>query len=235
VDGKVLHFRLAGINNQNFIMEDVETHSWWQQVSGEAILGPLKGKRLSPMAWDEVSFAIWKSEHPEGHVLRADARFQAHYVPSDWETRILKRPTVTPAAPTDPLKPRDLVIGIDIGGLAKAYPVDLLRKEKLISDTLASTPLILVAADDGRSVRCFNRRAGTLVLDLFMKPDTRPLLLVDSQTGSEWDFSGTAATGPLAGQSLEPVQTLKDFWFDWKLYHPKTSIYAAGQLPQNSP
>jgi hypothetical protein len=50
VDGKPLHFHLAGINNQNFIMRDEETGSWWQQVSGEAIHGPLKGRRLRPEA-----------------------------------------------------------------------------------------------------------------------------------------------------------------------------------------
>ena len=46
----MLTFHLVGINNQNFVMQDQETGTWWQQVSGEAILGPLK--RL---------FGIWKS------------------------------------------------------------------------------------------------------------------------------------------------------------------------------
>ena len=43
LDGRVLTFRLAGINNQNFIMRDEQTGSYWQQVSGKAISGP-KGK-----------------------------------------------------------------------------------------------------------------------------------------------------------------------------------------------
>jgi hypothetical protein len=47
IDGRVLTFRLVGINNQNFVMQDDQTGSWWQQVSGEAILGPLKGRRLT--------------------------------------------------------------------------------------------------------------------------------------------------------------------------------------------
>ena len=46
IDGRVLTFRLVGINNQNFVMQDDQTGSWWQQVSGEAILGPLKGLSL---------------------------------------------------------------------------------------------------------------------------------------------------------------------------------------------
>jgi hypothetical protein len=41
VDGRALTFELVGINNQNFVMQDVETGTGWQQVAGEAILGPL--------------------------------------------------------------------------------------------------------------------------------------------------------------------------------------------------
>ena len=66
VDGRTLHFHLSGINNQNFLMRDEETGSWWQQVTGEAISGPLKGRRLEPVPQDELSFAVWKGEHGEG-------------------------------------------------------------------------------------------------------------------------------------------------------------------------
>jgi hypothetical protein len=65
-------------------------------------------------------------------------------------------------------------------------------------------------------------------LELFLKPDNQPLRFVDGQTGSEWDFSGKAISGPLAGHKLNEIQILKDYWFDWKLYHPATSIFKAG-------
>ena len=85
-------------------------------------------------------------------------------------------------------------------------------------------------------MRCFDRTVGGEVLDFYLKvptsvtqPDgSRPLRLVDAQTGSEWDFSGKAVSGPLAGRELRRVQTLKDFWFDWQLYHPQTRVYSAG-------
>ena len=46
MNGRVLHFYLAGINNQNFLMRDKETGTWWQQITGKAIYGPLKGASL---------------------------------------------------------------------------------------------------------------------------------------------------------------------------------------------
>ena len=74
VDGRVLHFHLAGINNQNFIMRDEETGSWWQQVTGEAIFGPLKGKRLKPVFLDELTFGTWKREQPQARTARPRLR-----------------------------------------------------------------------------------------------------------------------------------------------------------------
>src|SRR5262249_18403920 len=67
--GRTLRFHLAGINNQNFIMRDEETGSWWQQVTGCAFLGPLKGRCLESISWDEVTFAVFRAEHPGGVVL----------------------------------------------------------------------------------------------------------------------------------------------------------------------
>ena len=48
--GRVLNFYLAGINNQNFLMRDKETGTWWQQITGKAIFGPLKGAALELVA-----------------------------------------------------------------------------------------------------------------------------------------------------------------------------------------
>jgi hypothetical protein len=56
---------LAGINNQNFLMRDEETGTFWQQISGRAISGPLNGSQLEPVHSDELTFALWRSEAPE--------------------------------------------------------------------------------------------------------------------------------------------------------------------------
>ena len=226
-----MHFHLAGINNQNFIMQDEETKTWWQQVTGEAILGPLKSKRLESVAWDEVSFATWKRENAASLVLQGIEKYQSEYAPPDWDIKILRRPTVTPIDARDPLKPRDLVIGVALGKLSKAYPLEELKRQNPVADTLGSARVLLVIDSDGKSVRGFSRNLEGHTLDLFLKPNSNPPILVDTQTGSEWDFSGKAISGPMAGKTLARIQTLKDFWFDWKLYNPATSVFSDGQLP----
>jgi hypothetical protein len=225
VDGRKLTFHLAGINNQNFIMRDEETGSWWQQVSGEAVLGPLKGQRLKQVNHDEISFATWKRERPDGRVLAPDERVADKYAPADWEEEIGSLPVVTPSKEGDPLPPRELILGIEINRAAKAYRFSDLRHGSPMLDAVGGVPILIVMDEERRSARVFDRRLDDRVLELFSKPEARPLRLVDSQTGSEWDFSGKAVAGPLLGRSLVKLQALSDYWFDWKIYHPDTIVY----------
>jgi hypothetical protein len=228
VDGRVLHFHLAGINNQNFIMRDEETGSWWQQVTGEAIFGPLKGKHLKPVFLDELTFATWKHEEPQGRVLRPDEQIAASgkYAPADWEQRMLRVPVATQTnAPV--LDQRELVAGLNLNGAAAAYPIAALRKQNPIIDKLGGTPLIVVMSEDGQSVRAFQTKVEEVAREFFLKPNSSPLRMIDDQ-GTEWDFTGTALNGRLAGKQLARIPVLKDYWFDWKTYNPNTSVYTLG-------
>jgi len=227
VNGRQLHFHLAGINNQNFIMRDEETGSWWQQVTGEAIRGPLKGQRLRPIFHDELTFGQWKREQPEGRVLQPDDETAraGKYAPGNWEERMDQVPVTTSVALNKSLGPRTLVVGITVNGVAKAYPFDALVKQSLILDELAGDSIFIVIGDDKRSVRAYERTVDGRKLEFFLKPNTASLTLVDAETGSEWDFTGKAIAGPLTGRQLKKVAVLNDYWFDWTTYHPDTMIY----------
>jgi hypothetical protein len=229
VDGRVLHFHLAGINNQNFIMKDEETGSWWQQVSGEAIFGPLKGRHLKPVFLDELTFGAWKREEPQGRVLRPDERIatSGEYAPPDWEDRMLRVPVATQVkAPV--LDNRELVLGITIDDASIAYPVTALQKQNPIIDKLGVTPLLIVLDEDGKSIRAFKRTVEAQEREFFLKPNSSPLRLIDDK-GTEWDFTGTALNGTLTGKQLTRIAVLKDYWFDWKTYNPKTGVYTLGE------
>jgi hypothetical protein len=225
VNGRPLHFRLAGINNQNFVMRDEETGSWWQQVSGEAILGPLKGARLKAVPQDEISFAIWKREQPGGRVLRPDSRMliARRYAKADWETRMQSMPVATRTFDKR-LPPRELVVGVTMNGKSKAYPMKLIDPQAPLIDTVGGVPIVIVVAEDGRSVRAFKRELDGRAFEVFGRAD----VLLDSATGTQWDFTGRAVRGPWTGRRLEKVEVLRDYWFDWRTYHPDTAIYRAG-------
>jgi Protein of unknown function (DUF3179) len=230
IDERKLKFRLAGINNQNFIMRDEETGSWWQQVTGEAILGLLKGRRLDPIFHDELTFATWKRERPQGRVLRPDERvLQAgRYAPPNWEERTAKAPVATNLTDTQ-MPARTLVAGITVNGRSKAYPMEAILQQSPILDSVGGVPVLVVLGDDKKSVRAFERTVDGRKLEFFLKPDAVPLLLVDAETGSEWDFSGRAIGGALSGRQLQKILVLNDYWFDWKTYHMETEIYKLGE------
>lgn len=211
-------------------MRDEETGSWWQQITGEAIQGPLKGQRLRSVIHDELTFELWKKENPQGRVLRPDEAIEraGKYAPADWEKRMANVPVATSAMLDQELEPRTLVVGVKQNNSSRAYPFDAIVKQSPIMDDLGGRPLVIVLGDDKKSVRAFERSVDGRKLEFFVKPNVSPFRMTDAETGSEWDFTGKAVAGLLSGKQLQKIYSLGDYWFDWKTYNPNTSIYQLG-------
>jgi hypothetical protein len=246
VGGRRLTLHLAGINNQNFVMRDDETGSWWQQATGEAFAGPLRGRRLQLMFADEVSFAIWRREQPAGRVLRPDSSPAWRAWSADWEAKTARIPVVAGVPGADgrgPLPPRAVVLGLEQGAAARAYPIESLRGQGAVQDDLGGLPVVILVGEDGRSLRVFESSLDGRRVPFFVKSDGAPASppamaraaapapprrWLDGASGSEWDFQGQAVAGPWQGRRLRPVPAMKDYWFDWRTYHPRTTVYVAG-------
>jgi hypothetical protein len=227
IDGLRLTFHLAGINNQNFVMRDEETGTYWQQISGAAISGPLKGRQLTLVHSDELTLATWKAEEPRGTVLNDVPEFTSDYAKTDWDVRMKRAPTVL-SFPGYDLADRDLMLGIQAFGATRAFLYDRVIKEKLVKDHVGSEPVLLVVGADDQSVRAFRDRIpGMEGAADFYRIAGKPsgALLLDDVTGSEWNFQGCAISGKAKGVCLEPIAMLKDYWFDWRNYNSKTTVY----------
>ena len=245
VNGRVLHFYLAGINNQNFLMRDRETGTWWQQITGRAIFGPLQGATLELVPSDELTFAQWISESPNGRVLAPIAKFAKEYN-SNWEPEVAKLPVVI-SFPGTELKSRDVVVGLTINGAARAYPWETFAKQSPLLDRVNGTPLLLVLGPDGKSFRAFISQIDGKDAEFFLKaedstdtpdaphkdnsdpkakPGSKPWALLDTASASEWNFQGCAISGAAQGKCLPRIPALKDYWFDWRNYHPETRVYS---------
>jgi hypothetical protein len=180
---------------------------------------------------DELSFTIWKSEKPDGRVLRPDEKIAAanDYAPADWEARVGKMRVVEGTDVDQRLAPRTLVLGIEAGDKSKAYPLSALQKQSPIMDMVGSTPIMLLLGEDKRSVRAFERIVDGRRLEFFQTIGGHTMLyLVDAETRSTWTFEGKAISGPLAGKQLKKIFVLEDYWFDWRIYHPDTAVYDIG-------
>ena len=243
-------------------MRDEETGTYWQQITGTAISGPLRGRRLTLVPSDELTFAMWKAEEPGGTVLRDMPKYVSEYAKKDWDVRMKKTPTVLSYAdPALGLEPRTLILGIQAFGASKAFPYETVLKEKLIQDRVGSEPVLLVVGPDGQSVRAFRNRIPEIERvpvfyrtladapahtgqDKRIHPSdatwlertaTAPLLM-DDASGGEWNFQGCALAEKMKGVCLERVEMIKDYWFDWRHYNPRTTVYAhKGLGPERQP
>jgi hypothetical protein len=176
---RALRFELAGINNQNFIMRDEETGSWWQQVTGEAIRGPLQGKRLTHVRHDEITFDRWRREFPGGRVLRPATDTAWVAFSRGWEDETAKFPVKIAVSLDSVLPPREVVAGLELGGRSRAYPLETIRRQTPLHDQVAGVPVVLVLAGDG-SLRGFDRRVDDQALEFFARTDSTDLMLVDA-------------------------------------------------------
>jgi len=219
IDGIQFHFHLAGINNQNFLMRDEETGTYWQQINGAAVSGPLAGRALKLIPSDELSFALWKKEQPRGAVLKDRTAYASEYSPKDWDVKMAKARTVL-NFPLAGIGQRDIMLGIQAFGAARAFPYQAVLREKLVKDHVGAEPIILVVGPDNQSVRAFRTRD-----DFFRNVENGSFFLMDAATGSKWNFQGCATEGKAKGTCLESVYFIKDYWFDWRNYNPTTTIY----------
>jgi hypothetical protein len=229
VAGRRLTFHLAGINNQNFIMRDEETGTYWQQISGLAISGPLKGRQLTLVDSDELTFATWRAEEPQGTVLNDVPRYAAKYSPRDWDVK-MKDARVVIDFPEQGMKARDLMLGIQAFGASRAFLYDQVIKEKLVQDHVGAEAVVLVVGQDNQSVRAFRDRIPGVegAPDFYrLTGNTADVLMMDEATGSEWNFQGCAIAGTAKGVCLERIPMLKDYWFDWRNYNRTTTVYRA--------
>jgi hypothetical protein len=70
VAGQRLDFLTSGLLlNSNKVMVDTQTKTLWQQLTGEAIAGPLSGETLERLPLTVTTWQEWSTEHPDTDVL----------------------------------------------------------------------------------------------------------------------------------------------------------------------
>lgn len=217
VGDRILSFRLAGIHDGNALLRDEQTESIWQQSTGEAIFGPLKGSRMELMSSDELSYGLWRTEHPHGRILKPIERFTSLYRNQGWGKFVEQFPAVMDTSATG-MDARELVFGIATPAASKAFPARAVFSSRLIQDRVGADAVLLLVGPDNLSVRAFRVPANTTFL---RNSDA----MLDAETSSLWNFSGCATQGPRAGESLQPVDLLKEYWFDWQHCHPATEVF----------
>ncbi len=240
VDGRILDFGTSGnLRNADLIMYDRQTESWWQQFTGEALVGDFTGTRLTILPSQITSFADFKSQFPGGQVLFPDTGYERLYGETpyiNYDSRVNPRTGFLDGEADARLKPKMRVLALDIEGAAIAYPYDLLAERKTINDTINSQPLVIfwkggttsalysvviAESKDVGSAAAFSRELDDQIYTFTAEGD----LFIDDQTGTTWNLFGTAVDGPLAGEQLTPLNGHEFLWFAWAAFRPDTALY----------
>jgi Protein of unknown function (DUF3179) len=140
----------------------------------------------------------------------------------------IDRPCFESPSDAAPLLPdSSLVIGVERGGEAHAYPVDLLSLHEVVNDVVGGEPIAVTWCPLCASAVGYDRRVGarTLTFGVSGYLYQANLMMFDRETGSLWSqLLGGAATGPHRGRTLTRVPLVHDTWARWRAEHPDTLV-----------
>lgn len=242
VDGAILDFGTTGkLRKSDLVMYDRQSESWWQQFTGNGIVGRYTGTTLTQVPSTVTAFQDFVKAYPQGKVLSRQTGFTRDYGRNPYRgyDRIGDKPFLF----HDPFDPRlpamERLIGVARAGKVRVYPFAALTVKPVINDELGGEPIAVFAlpevlsALDAEVIRdsrripaaaAYSRKAGAQVLNF----ERREHQIVDRETGSTWDIFGRALEGPLKGTRLVPVDSGVHFAFAWLAFHPQWEDYGSG-------
>jgi hypothetical protein len=228
--GHQLQFENAGVIGGNEVFKDRETDSRWQQSSLEAISGPLKGEHLELYPFLLTDWAEWRRLHPNTVVLKPLPGY-ADRIPERNEM-IWQGLSGEGSAPPgvlrvdDRLKPKIMVLGLAVGGSDEAFPLSILRQERVINQEIGGQPVLIVHQPSSDTTTAFIARVKGTRLK-FRAANADATELIDEQTKSRWNPYGDCISGTFKGLQLTSLILEPEYWFAWSEFHPDTKIYAA--------
>jgi hypothetical protein len=223
VDDSADTFRLVGMDHWNAMFEDARTGSWWRQATGEAVAGPLKGKkRLAEIPSRQMTWAAWSARYPGSDVMQPDPRFAARYANMEGYAEGTNENSLTGRDPRS-WQRKSWVVGVLAGNAARAFDWNELARERVLNDRVGDRPVVLLLGADGASFHVFDARPGGKGPRLDFERTADPSRFRDRATGATWDESGLGLDGPQAGTRLTPIPAYQEFWHSWQTFRPATT------------
>lgn len=239
----------GNLRYSDLLMWDRQTESWWQQATGEAIVGELAGTKLKRVRSSVLSFGEFRRAYPAGEVLSRDAAVaemqRKQSAPRPYGTNPYvgyDRADTSPISAlwgdraTDlRLAPKARVAVVTFAAPPVASLLDGLRRPTALNDVMAGRRIVVlfapgVASPLDRDVIANGADIGQAVI---YDPTLDGRLLTfrvaddgfsDEQTGSTWTVAGVATRGPLVGRRLAQVAHEVTYWFIWSVFRPETEV-----------
>ncbi len=235
----VMRFGVSGLlRHSDLIMWDDKTESFWQQMTGEAIVGELAGERLELLPSVIVSYAEFKETHPDGVVLSRDTGFNRVYGNNPYVgyDDIDSSPFLFSDIPDDRFPPMERVLSLEINEEPMAYPFSHLENHPVVHDEVGGEPVVVFWQPGATSALDQTDIAGSRDVGsanaFIPELDGEPIEFIfeddeirDVQTGSTWNVLGHATSGELEGERLDEYVNGTYFWFAWAAFQPETGVW----------
>jgi hypothetical protein len=165
INDKTYTFGVSGrLYKSNVLIYDHQTESLWSQLKETAIAGPMVGSKLQKMPVKRTSWKRWLKEHPETMVLSPDTGYARNYDIDPYEGYYQALGIMFPVGDvrTD-LQAKEMVLGIEINGVAKAYPMSLLEnRSTTINDLVGGNPIRIILSTDGQVIEVWDDRSRSI-------------------------------------------------------------------------
>ena len=194
------------------VMYDHQTDSLWSHFTGDVVLGDYFGTRLELVPSTHTTWGRWKELHPDTVALDKGGRYSYDNYTSYYRNSEPRRNRGEQRV-DDRLRTKDLVVGVVIGGEAKAYAFNDLAEQPVVNDSVGGRSVLIAFDDESSTGNTFSRDVDGRTLDFRFSESAGDdgLLMVDNETGSEWRLlTGEAVSGPLMGTQpgADPNQLL---------------------------
>lgn len=211
--------------NNNVIMYDRLTDSYWPQVLGAAVKGPLFGSRLEefPVIW--TTWGLWKEKYPDTLVLSKETGYIRNYNRDPYGDYnpiggyYVREATIfSNMAEDDRFPPKTVVVGARSDGEAFAVVKDVIRQEKVINTNLGEIPIVIFYDEELDTVRFFNSLINENSVTFMLLEDGT----IHDPSGLEWNVEGLNKE---TGEQLEQINAFDAMWFAWFAFYPNTEVY----------
>jgi hypothetical protein len=125
------------------------------------------------------------------------------------------------------LRPKEPVIELEVGGDARAYPLQILIWHEIVNDRVGGVPVAVTFCPLCNTAIVFDRRVDGRVLDFGTTGNLRnsDLVMYDRQTETWWQqFGGRAIVGRLTGETLEKLPARIVAWREFGREHPMGKV-----------
>jgi len=201
------------VYNNNTILKDEESGSFWIQATGQAIQGSQIGETLSMIPSQMMTWKVWKDAYPSGLVLSTNTGITRDYARHPYGNYDTSKGVYFPLNYMSPdFTSKWVTYGVTDGTNGLGFAAEVLRGTGMMTAKLGDVPVIAIYNFDDSTVRVFETTSNNGDEHTFSY-DYAKKRLTDNETGSVWYADGWNVKNNDEEHALIEIPAVRGYWF----------------------